>query len=51
MVFIAPKIIGGQNAPSPIGDLGLLKMTDALQLNDVRCSAIGTDFLLEGYLC
>jgi diaminohydroxyphosphoribosylaminopyrimidine deaminase / 5-amino-6-(5-phosphoribosylamino)uracil reductase len=50
MAFIAPKIIGGQNAPSPIGDLGLMEMTDALQLEKVKFSAIGTDFLLEGYL-
>lgn len=50
MTFIAPKIIGGQDAPSPIDDLGLVKMTDALQLERIKFSAIGTDFLLEGYL-
>ncbi|MGL5879060.1 MAG: bifunctional diaminohydroxyphosphoribosylaminopyrimidine deaminase/5-amino-6-(5-phosphoribosylamino)uracil reductase RibD [Xenococcaceae cyanobacterium] len=50
MAFIAPKIIGGQNSPSPIGDLGLMKMTDALPLEKVEFSAIGTDFLLQGYL-
>jgi diaminohydroxyphosphoribosylaminopyrimidine deaminase / 5-amino-6-(5-phosphoribosylamino)uracil reductase len=49
MAFIAPKIIGGQNAPSAIGDLGLTKMTDALSLKNVSFEAIGSDFLLEGY--
>lgn len=50
MAFIAPKIIGGEHAPSPVGDLGLTQMTDALQLERVRWEAIGADFLLEGYL-
>jgi diaminohydroxyphosphoribosylaminopyrimidine deaminase / 5-amino-6-(5-phosphoribosylamino)uracil reductase len=49
MAFIAPKIIGGQNAPSAIGDLGLVKMTDALSLKNVSFEAIGSDFLLTGY--
>jgi diaminohydroxyphosphoribosylaminopyrimidine deaminase/5-amino-6-(5-phosphoribosylamino)uracil reductase len=49
MTFIAPKIIGGQNAPSPIGDLGLTKMTDALSLKNVFFEAIDSDFLLTGY--
>jgi diaminohydroxyphosphoribosylaminopyrimidine deaminase / 5-amino-6-(5-phosphoribosylamino)uracil reductase len=49
MAFIAPKIIGGQNAPSPIADLGLTKMTDALSLKNFTFEAIGSDFLLEGY--
>jgi diaminohydroxyphosphoribosylaminopyrimidine deaminase/5-amino-6-(5-phosphoribosylamino)uracil reductase len=50
MAFIAPKIIGGQMAPSPVGDLGLQQMTDALQLEKVTISAIASDFLIEGYL-
>ena len=50
MAFIAPKIIGGTSAPSPIGELGLDKMTDALQLKDVEIKAIASDLLIEGYL-
>jgi len=50
MAFIAPKIIGGRAAPSPVGDLGLGKMTQALQLEQVTMAAIGPDFLIEGYL-
>ncbi|MGF1589468.1 MAG: bifunctional diaminohydroxyphosphoribosylaminopyrimidine deaminase/5-amino-6-(5-phosphoribosylamino)uracil reductase RibD [Pleurocapsa sp.] len=49
MAFIAPKIIGGTSAPSPIGDLGLSLMTDALQLKDVEIQAIDSDILIEGY--
>lgn len=33
--FVAPKIIGGKNAPSPVGELGMVEMTQALVLNDV----------------
>ncbi|MBF2020351.1 MAG: bifunctional diaminohydroxyphosphoribosylaminopyrimidine deaminase/5-amino-6-(5-phosphoribosylamino)uracil reductase RibD [Hydrococcus sp. C42_A2020_068] len=50
MAFIAPKIIGGQTAPSPVGDLGLERMTEALQLERVTMRAIASDFLIEGYL-
>ncbi|MCU0565345.1 MAG: bifunctional diaminohydroxyphosphoribosylaminopyrimidine deaminase/5-amino-6-(5-phosphoribosylamino)uracil reductase RibD [Oculatellaceae cyanobacterium Prado106] len=48
--FIAPKIIGGSTAPSPIGDLGLTQMTDALTLDRVKWRSIGQDWLVEGYL-
>jgi diaminohydroxyphosphoribosylaminopyrimidine deaminase / 5-amino-6-(5-phosphoribosylamino)uracil reductase len=50
MAFIAPKIIGGINAPSPVGDLGFISMTDALQLKDIEIKAIDGDILIEGYL-
>jgi len=50
MAFIAPKIIGGADAPSPVGDLGLSLMTEALPLERVRWRAIGSDLLVEGYL-
>lgn len=50
MAFVAPKIIGGQGAPSPVGDLGLTKMTQALELQEVTCDAIGSNFLIQGYL-
>jgi len=50
LAFIAPKLIGGQNAPSPINDLGFTQMTQALALERVRWRSIGADCLLEGYL-
>ncbi|GAB4380832.1 MAG: bifunctional diaminohydroxyphosphoribosylaminopyrimidine deaminase/5-amino-6-(5-phosphoribosylamino)uracil reductase RibD [Elainellaceae cyanobacterium] len=48
--FIAPKLIGGATAPSPIGELGLTKMTDALKLERVQWRSVGVDLLVEGYL-
>ncbi|MDJ0598417.1 MAG: bifunctional diaminohydroxyphosphoribosylaminopyrimidine deaminase/5-amino-6-(5-phosphoribosylamino)uracil reductase RibD [Crocosphaera sp.] len=50
MAFIAPKIIGGVSAASPVGDLGLDKMSDALSLQDVTIRQVDTDILVEGYL-
>jgi len=50
LAFIAPKIVGGSNAPSPIGDLGLTNMTQALALERVRWQTIDSDCLVEGYL-
>lgn len=50
MAFIAPKIIGGKNAPSPVGELNLIKMSDALPMTQVSFSQIEQDILIEGYL-
>lgn len=51
LAFVAPKIIGGgNNTPTPIGDLGLTQMTQALHLSDITVKAIATDLLIEGYL-
>lgn len=50
LAFIAPKIVGGQTAPSPVGDLGFASMTEALILNRVRWQTVGSDCLVEGYL-
>ncbi|MFY7803614.1 MAG: bifunctional diaminohydroxyphosphoribosylaminopyrimidine deaminase/5-amino-6-(5-phosphoribosylamino)uracil reductase RibD [Limnoraphis robusta] len=48
--FIAPKIIGGETAPSPVGDLGFTQMNEALTLERVTLHSIGSDYLIEGYL-
>jgi diaminohydroxyphosphoribosylaminopyrimidine deaminase/5-amino-6-(5-phosphoribosylamino)uracil reductase len=48
--FIAPKIIGGVSAPSPIGDLGLTEMTQAIELKKLGLQSIGPDWLLDAYL-
>lgn len=50
LAFIAPKIIGGSTAPTPVGDLGLTAMTQALTLERVHWRTIGSDCVLEGYL-
>lgn len=50
MAFVAPKIIGGVSAPSPVGDLGLTSMANALTLKQITTQVIGEDILIEGYL-
>ena len=50
LAFIAPKIIGGSNAPTPVGDLGFTSMTQALSLERVELRVVGSDFLVEAYL-
>lgn len=47
--FIAPKIIGGKNAPTPINDLGIDHMNEALLLNNTKIHQIDNDFLIEAY--
>jgi diaminohydroxyphosphoribosylaminopyrimidine deaminase / 5-amino-6-(5-phosphoribosylamino)uracil reductase len=50
LAFIAPKIIGGRDAPSPVGELGLTQMTNALRLDRMTLQNIGDDYLLSGYI-
>lgn len=50
LAFIAPKIVGGKTAPSPVGDLGLATMTDALVLEGVTWRQLGADYVMEGYV-
>lgn len=48
-LFIAPKIVGGRNAPSPIGGTGVPMMKDAVWLNSLETAHCGQDTLLTGY--
>jgi diaminohydroxyphosphoribosylaminopyrimidine deaminase/5-amino-6-(5-phosphoribosylamino)uracil reductase len=47
--FIAPMIIGGQDAPSAIGGEGAEKITDARQLENVSFERRGPDIEVTGY--
>ncbi|CAL5223291.1 g5780 [Coccomyxa viridis] len=50
LAFIAPKLIGGVRAPSPVGELGNVEMTQAINLVDSSWQVVGPDVLLTGYL-
>jgi len=50
LAFIAPKIIGGSHAPTPVGDLGFTTMNEALSLENVEMRVVGSDCLITGYL-
>jgi diaminohydroxyphosphoribosylaminopyrimidine deaminase / 5-amino-6-(5-phosphoribosylamino)uracil reductase len=47
--FVAPMIIGGQDAPSAIGGSGAEKVVDALQLERIEVSRHGRDVEVTGY--
>lgn len=48
--FIAPKIVGGQDAPTPVGALGISLMHEAHSLTDITVKTVGPDILIQGYL-
>ena len=47
--FIAPKIIGGADAPGAIGGIGAEKMAEALELERVTMVQRGADIEVTGY--
>jgi diaminohydroxyphosphoribosylaminopyrimidine deaminase/5-amino-6-(5-phosphoribosylamino)uracil reductase len=47
--FVAPVIIGGSSAPSPVGGKGSEVMSQALRLSQVKTRQIGEDMLVLGY--
>jgi diaminohydroxyphosphoribosylaminopyrimidine deaminase/5-amino-6-(5-phosphoribosylamino)uracil reductase len=47
--FIAPVIIGGKDALSPVEGLGIDVMARALRLDNVSVQQIGDDILIKGY--
>lgn len=46
--FVAPVLIGGDAAPSPIGGKGARTMADVLRLDSVSIQRLGVDLLIEG---
>ena len=46
--FIAPKLIGGAGALSPVEGEGIQKMADAMRLKDTECRMIENDILITG---
>ena len=48
--YIAPKIIMGENAKSPIGGKGIALMKNAVNLEDITVTNIENDILIEGYV-
>ena len=49
-VFIAPKLVGGRDAPSPIGGTGLQRMSDALELDQPTKMFVGDDLFITGQM-
>ena len=49
--FIAPKIIGGEGAKTPVSGKGIAKMSDAIQLQNIDIQNINGDILIKGKIC
>jgi diaminohydroxyphosphoribosylaminopyrimidine deaminase/5-amino-6-(5-phosphoribosylamino)uracil reductase len=47
-VFIAPKLVGGDTAPSPGGGLGVAAMAEALRVVEFTAAPSGDDVYLHG---
>ena len=50
LFFVAPKIVGGEEAPTPVGGLGFETVDEAIRLRDLSVEKIGDDLLIEGYV-
>ena len=49
VAFVAPVIIGGESALSPVGGQGAERIADALRLTDVRTESFGNDVAVTGW--
>jgi diaminohydroxyphosphoribosylaminopyrimidine deaminase/5-amino-6-(5-phosphoribosylamino)uracil reductase len=47
LTFVAPKLLGGASAPSPVGGTGIPFMEDAVTLQNMKVSRSGDDVLIE----
>ena len=50
VAFVAPVIIGGSEAVSPVGGVGIAGMEEALRLRDVEVRRFGEDVAIIGYV-
>ena len=46
--FLAPKIIGGKNAPGPIGGQGIAKLKEFVKVKEMSVARLGNDLVIEG---
>ncbi len=48
--YIAPKLVGGDSAKTPVGGRGFEKMAEAKMLTGLQIKQLGEDILITGYL-
>jgi len=49
LAFVAPIIIGGEEAKTAVSGRGVDKVADALQLKDIKIERFDNEFLISGY--
>ena len=47
--YIAPRLIGGRDAPGPVGGAGIEHLSDAIGLHGVDVTRLGDDVLITAY--
>ncbi len=47
LAFIAPKLVGGRDAPTPVDGAGCELMSEAIELEDPQWQVVGRDMLLS----
>ncbi len=47
-VFVAPKVVGGREAKTPVEGEGMARMAEALRLADIAVERIGDDIVVRG---
>lgn len=50
MFFVAPKILGGRDAVTPVEGAGFATIDEAIQLERMTATPIGPDLLIEAYV-
>jgi diaminohydroxyphosphoribosylaminopyrimidine deaminase/5-amino-6-(5-phosphoribosylamino)uracil reductase len=48
--YVAPKLIGGREAPGPVGGRGVEHLAESLHLRDLDMARLGDDLLITGYV-
>ncbi len=49
ITFIAPKLIGGRNAITSIGGIGLAEISEAVMITEMKFDKVGEDICITGY--
>ena len=50
LFFIAPMIIGGRDALTPVEGKGISRISEAIKVNRMKVRRVGEDILIEGYI-
>jgi diaminohydroxyphosphoribosylaminopyrimidine deaminase / 5-amino-6-(5-phosphoribosylamino)uracil reductase len=48
--YVAPRLIGGREAPGPLGGAGVQHLADTIPLRDMDATRLGPDLLITGYV-